>query len=136
MANIDDIIAKIQDCAAAAGAKYAPDFPPEQSAVYPFAVTYPSRAKWTSLGAGAMKGLVTVTTEIHVQRRDLARDVERANVFAQGFPNEIWNDPTLGGKVDTVLAVRQVSFGSLSWAGTDTLGYTFEIDFKVEPILT
>lgn len=136
MALIDTIIGVIQDCATAAGAKFAPDYPPEQSAVYPFAVTFPARAEWTSLSAGCMKGLVTVRTEIHVQRRDLARDVERVNVFAQAFPNEIWSDPTLGGNVDTVLAVSQTEFGPLSWAGTDTLGYVFETTFKVEPLLT
>lgn len=136
MALIDTIIAYIQDCATNAGARYAPDFPPEQTAVYPFAVTFPARAEWTTPYAGAMKGLVTVRTEIHVQRRDLARDVERANVFAQAFPNEIWDDPTLNGNVDTVLSVNQVEFGPLSWAGTDTLGYVFEITFKVEPAIT
>lgn len=136
MALIDTIIAEIQDCAKAAGASSAPDFPPEQTSVYPFAATWPERAEWTSLYSGAMKGLVTVRTEIHVQRRDLPRDVERANVFAQAFPNEIWSDPTLGGNVDTVLSVSQIEFGPLNWAGTDTLGYVFEVYFKVEPVLT
>jgi hypothetical protein len=136
MAAIDTIIAKIQDCAEAAGARFAPDFPPEQTAAFPFAVTYPSRATWDIQGGGWMKGLVTVRTEIHVARKDLARDVERVNIFAQAFPNELWSDPTLGGNVDTIIQVRQVAFGPLAWAGQDTIGYTFETDFKVMPAIT
>jgi len=136
MATIDDIVGKIQDCATAAGAKFAPDFPPEQAAVYPFVVSWADRGEFTSLSAGAMKCMGVVHTEIHVQRRDLARDVERANAFFQAFPNEIWTDPTLGGYVDTVLSVNVIGFGPLNWAGTDTLGYTIEISFKWEPLLT
>ena len=65
MAEIDNIVGHIQDCAIAAGAKFAPDFPPEQSAVYPFAVTWAARGSFMAQGAGYMKGLCTAITQIH-----------------------------------------------------------------------
>lgn len=131
--TIDLIAARVQVHATACGAKQAPTYPPDQAGAYPFSAVFPGAATWTGMSGEWAKALETIVCEIHIQRRNLAVDTQVINAFAWGLPKLILADPTLDGNVDTVIEVRRSGLQAMAWAGTDTLGYRFEIDFKAEP---
>ncbi len=131
--TIDLIAARVQVHAAACGAKQYPTYPPDQAAAYPFSAVFPGAGAWTGMSGEWAKALETIVCEIHIQRRNLAVETAAANAFAWALPKLILADPTLGGLVDTVIEVRRSSLQAMAWAGTDTIGYRFEIDYKAEP---
>jgi hypothetical protein len=134
--TLAEVIAVIQARALAlAGMRTAPAYAPEQSASYPFAVSFPARGEWDSLSGGWMIGLHTIATEIHVARKDLPADMRAVIGFCETFADALLREPTLGGCVSTINAVRY-TFGPMAWGGQDTIGYRFEVDVKVEPVLT
>lgn len=121
--------------ALACGAKQYPTYPPDQATAYPFSAVFPGSATWGSMSASWAKGLETMICEIHLQRRNMALDVAAANAFAWALPKAILDDPTLDSNVSTVIEVRRSSLQAMAWAGTETIGYRFEIDYKVEETL-
>jgi hypothetical protein len=67
----------------------------------------------------------TITTEIHVARKDMARNVEIINAYPELFSAAIWADPTLGANVDTVISCSG-QFIPAKYGGIDTLAWVFE----------
>lgn len=108
----------------------APDQPVENSSVYPCGITYIRRVGYTQQTVTLRTGLHTAAVEIHVARKDLPRDIAFAMPYGENFPVALWNDPTLGGKIAHINAIRG-TFGAMKLADQDTLGWDFEIDFKM-----
>lgn len=136
--TIQAAIAYIQGLAEGlTGIRQAPDFPPEQMNVFPFAVCYPSAGEFRAGPIGLMKGLHSLVVEIHVARKDLPRDVETALPFGELLAAAVFDDPTLGGTVDTVRADEGITytFGALAWGGQATIGWRITVPVKIQTVL-
>ena len=137
MANqIQDAIEYIQATIVKANftnVRNAPDEVPEKMDVFPFSVVFPRSANWDAGVAGEMLGSpLTIALQIHFARKDLPRDYAKTEAYVQEVPKELWNDPRLGGNVDTIQAVRMTQFGRLDWGpDTKTFGIEWEIDLKI-----
>lgn len=107
-----------------------PDQPPENTSVYPFGVTYIRRVNYTKQTGTLTTGLHTAAVEIHVARKDLPRDIASAMPYGETLQAALWSETTLGGKIAHINAIRG-TFGAMKWADQDTLGWDFEIDFKM-----
>lgn len=126
------VVAAIQDVAGAlAGIKAAPDHPPEAANQFPFSLAYPLRETVTGGPAGMMKRIVTIGCQIHCARQLLPRAVEQATPYGDTFPAAIWADLKLAGTVNHVNEIR-AEFGYMEYAGVKTIGWSFEIDAKIE----
>jgi len=136
MATLQDAIEAIQTHALAlSGMKEAPSYAPEKLSDFPFAVSFPGRGSWGRV-TDRKKGLHTIITEIHVARKDMARDLKLVMPYSELFPNAVLGDPTLGGDVDTVIEMRY-TFSALNWdEETQTVGWRFETDVKQQSALT
>ncbi len=138
MANtITDAVAAIQAVVAALpGILEAPANPLESIGELPYGHSFPKKIKVDASGpAGSGKWIVTIGTDILCGRQDLPADVALATPYGDSFPNAIWHDPTLAGTVDTVNEVR-ATFGEVTYAKVVFIGWSFEIDFKIEKPLT
>jgi len=85
MATLQAVIDQIQDeIGALSGIRAAPHEPPESMSAYPFAVAFVKSGNWT-LGkpAGCMTGLHDIVVELHIARKDLARDYAAAMAYAK-----------------------------------------------------
>lgn len=132
MGTLHDAITKIQGLVGAvSGIRSAPVNAPESANVFPFAVCYPESGTWEIAGTWK-KGLHTVVLEVHVQRRELPRDVSAALQYGETIVNTLFKNPALAGVVDTIKNPIVYSFGYLEWAGQQTLGWQFRIKFKQE----
>lgn len=124
---LQDAIAKVQEIAGAVdGIRAAPEYVPEEINVFPFLVCYAGNGSYDFAPAGVMKGLHNIILELHVARKDLPRDVEKAMKYADNIPLAIMDDPTLGGTVSTI-GVITYTFGMLGYGTTETIGFRFMI---------
>lgn len=122
--TVTEVVAAIQDVAAAlAGMRSAPDAPPEQAGAFPFAVTYASGVESVRDRYSANPVTWTFTTEIHVQRRDMARDVSQVTPIASAFLAALTTELEQAAQVqiDSVQAV----FGGSEWGGIETRAWVF-----------
>lgn len=130
--TIEAAITKLQTHALAlTGMKDAPDQPPETINVFPFSIAYERTAETLQRGYGFADDIVTLWVEFHVARQLLQGGVQTAMALRDPFLKKLIGDPTLGGSVSTITAIRR-TFGWLKWGGTDTIGYRFEIDVKID----
>ena len=68
-------------------------------------------------------------------RKDLLRDVETALPFGELLAAAVFDDPTLGGTVDTVRDEGiTTSFGALAWGGQETVGWRLTIPVKIQTV--
>ena len=132
-AAIDDVQNTV---AGLTGIRAAPHEPPESLNVYPFCVAYAGSGSWEYGPMGDKKGIQNIVLELHVARKDLARDIAAAMAYCESIPNAIMADPTLGGTVNTISGPIVYTFGALSWAGTDTLGFRWTIPVKLQSAIT
>ena len=136
---IDEIAA---DLGALTGIRGAPDEAPEQISVFPFLVTYASSGEWESDVPGNKRGLHTITVELHVARKDLPRDIAGAMAYSDSIPNALLKAiaTTAGDRFNnTIQTFNRVTytFGTLGWAGVDTIGFRFRIEgVKMQSAIT
>ena len=112
------------------GIRSAPAYPEEQLNVFPFAATYPGEGEASFGVAGERLNLDTIIVELHVARKDLPRDMEKALPYVDSIPNEIMDellDNKLSATVDTFESITW-TFGALNWGGQETLGFRFTIN--------
>ena len=116
---------------ALAGMRNAPDNPTDSTAIFPFAISYISECDVEQRTVGNRRHFYTITTEIHVARKDLSRDVSVINVYPALYTDMIWADPTFGGAVSTVDGSVTGSLVPSAWGGVDTLCWMFKTKVKV-----
>lgn len=129
--NLEAIIANLQAKAAAlSGIVEAPAEPPEQPNQFPFAITYLRNGRLEFITLDMDIFIHTVVTEIHIARQLLPAAIKLAIPYGNTFPLAVRADPRLGGTVSTILEMRY-QFGELNYGKVKTIGYAFELDFKV-----
>ena len=74
-------------------------------------------------------GLHNLVVELHVARKDLPRDIQKALVYSESIPNVI----LLKFKNGTFTAIEMLDtityeFLAMAWAGVDTIGFRFTIN--------
>ncbi len=108
----------------------APDYPPEAANAFPFVATYPDSGRLELVSAGWGRMFHTINMDIHVNRSNLPTAVETATPLIEELVRLIIGDPSLGGNVAEVNAIRY-NFLPMSYAEVDTLGYRVGIDVKI-----
>lgn len=112
------------------GMRAAPDAPPEQINVYPFALSYIGQCEVSKSSAHHTIRIFTIVTEIHVARKDLPRDIAKLNAYPTSVPDALWADPTLGETVDTLLSC-QGAITPMEYGGVQTLAWVFQTRVKI-----
>lgn len=124
---LSDAIGEIQELIGAlTGIRTAPDTP-DESVVFPAALTYLARGTFQNGPPEVMTGLHDIAIEIHVARGgSLARAVAECMPYAESVPDALWGalrDGTITelqtwGSIDYV-------FGPAVWGGVPTVAFTF-----------
>lgn len=127
-----EIVSALQRLAVSmSGVRQAPLKPVEQISEFPFAMGILRRAVplWET---DWMNVLATFAVQIHVARRDAPNDYSSAMRYGVAFPKILFQNPTLGGLVSTIIpdGVR-VKFAILEFGGQPTVGWDFEVDVKM-----
>jgi len=121
------------------GIRHVPDEPPESNDAFPFAVVYPGAGRYKILAATNVLGLHNIIIELHVARKDLARDYTTVMKIIDEIPKKIYqalkdrpsNWETLGG--DNEFGIETSGFQALEWANVPTRGVVFTLlDVKVK----
>jgi hypothetical protein len=143
MATLQQAIAAIQaDVRALTGIEAAPDYAPEQVNGFPFSVVYPTSGEFISDIPGSLKGLHTITIELHIARKDLPRDIAKAMVYVESIPNVLLktiatpSGDRFGGTISTFARITY-EFGPLDWGATQTIGFRFRLEgVKIQKDIT
>ena len=132
MAVLETVIAQVQTYVGTlAGIRKAPAQPPDQMNAFPFAITYPSSGRWEMTPAGSKTGLHNIAIEIHIMRKDLPRDFDKALDYSDLLPNLLFlklkDDNKWNFTIDTFAAISY-TFGPLGYGGFETLGFRFIVE--------
>lgn len=116
----------------------APDNPPDQMNIFPFAIAYADTGRWLwGRGVGDKKGLHEIAVEIHWARRDLGRENEVMGPWIERVPNLMmlkfindnkWNstiDAFGGDEGDDAITYTTGPLGT--WGGVEHFGIRFVI---------
>lgn len=135
------VVAAIQDLMlGVTGIRVAPDYAPDNLHIWPASVVFPDNGTIDSGPPGIMKGLHNIIIEIHIPKKDLQKDLEKAIPFIESVPMALLGDPTLGDTVSTFGLITYV-FGPMTWGeGTtamSTIGPRFTInDVKLQTAIS
>lgn len=126
---------------AISGIRKAPDAPPEDMSVFPFAVAWPGEThhEYTAGSATSERlSLMTIVVQLHIARKvDLPREYATAIPYADSIPNAIMGDVTLGGTAQTFGYIDASELQVMKWGETDTIGFEFRIyDVKIRTSVT
>ena len=128
--TLQTAIAQLQTTLGAlTGIRNAPEYPPDNASAFPFIIAYAGPGGFTAgEPAGMMKYLGSIVIDLHLARKDLPRDVEKAMAYHDSIPDAILGDTTLGGTISTCGEVRTSGLIFLKYAETDTIGIRFTIE--------
>lgn len=129
MATLQQVIDQIQtQVRAVTGIRKAPDEPPEQLNYFPFAVCYARTGELRIGPPDLLHGVHEIWLEIHVARKDLARDVTAVMPYGDSVPDAIFG-AYADGTFTTMDAMGNIaySFGPMAWGGVDTIGWRFRL---------
>jgi hypothetical protein len=114
------------------GIRSAPEDPPDNASVYPFAVCFPEGGNFTG-NDDAGKDFHDLVLQIHGTRKDLPRDYAAVIGYIEDVGHALRDDPTLGDNVETIVGEITYSFGVMQWGGVETLGPQFKFTVKIRP---
>jgi hypothetical protein len=132
MSAIDDAVARIQDIALQmTGIKAAPDYPVDDATNLPLVITHCTGATVTAEDATWCKQLYSINTDIHLPRIHLKRTYELVNTYLPDFAKRLAGDPTLNGKVATIVFPVTVTVSPADWDKVITQMISFQMQVKV-----
>lgn len=114
------------------GLRSAPDYPPDKPGTFPFLVVFPASGTFAPVTFDGPEGAHTVIIQIHVARKDLARDLKDAIPYVEKIAKKLLyqDHSNLNSTVDDIGELRY-TFGDLEWGGVPTLGYSCELDIMM-----
>jgi hypothetical protein len=142
---LDNAIARIQDIALATASvaiKSAPDYPVEVANALPGVLTYVTGGQFTLTNKTIHHNFVTVVSEFHFNRTNLAKAYEYIDAVILEFPKRLAGDPTLGGTITTIHAsadtpatyeVAQSQWGQIV---TQVVAFTLRLKSLQAPVTT
>lgn len=113
------------------GIKAAPLKIVESAQQFPFAMSFPRNGTFDLLG-GWNKYINTVYLDIHCSRTLLEQTLEKDVPFLEKIGAALQADPTIGGSGATIVSPVRWEFGKLTIGTTETIGYRFIIQVKLE----
>lgn len=138
MATLQDTVEELQALVRALDdVRTAPEYAPEKTSSYPAAFAF-VESGWYERRKEKLLGNHSVIIEVHVARKDLARDISTAMGLAKSVPDAIM-DAWRTGSLNTLSHLGRITytFGAMSWADTDTVGFRFTVsDVRTEDDLT
>ncbi len=118
----------IQDqTGALSGIRTAPDFPLEQVGAFPFVVAYMGGGTFEKGEAGGIVERHDFIIELHIARKDLPRDIEKAVAYVDSIPAAIMADSTLGGTVLQFESIVYEFAPEMFWDAVKTIGFRFTV---------
>jgi len=128
---IDDAIKALQAHAlACTGIKHAPDYPIEDAAVLPFAVAHIGTGTASPDNATTLRFLPIINVDFHFSRVNLGNAYKQVNTVALEYATKLGGDPTLGGKVDTIVFPVTFQTAAAEWDRVTTVMLRFQITLK------
>lgn len=115
------------------GVAAAPEQPTDApSGQWPYCIAFPASGSFSGGGGGSvqLQGLHTVVFQIHYARHDLKTAYDAILPYVEEVANALTADPTITATATTTNDVRY-TFGAMEYAGIDTIGWQFEVQFKI-----
>lgn len=131
MSDIDNAIARLQDLAlACTDIKHAPDYPIEDAAVLPVAITHLRSGQSASDDATAYRALDVISVDVHFARLYMKDTYTRINRFVPEFTSRLSGDPTLNSTVDTIVFPVTYQVAPAQWDAVTTQMVQFSVTVK------
>lgn len=116
--------------------RFTPDFLPDLLPGFPVAVSYVETFDAERMSYSLSRLLYTITTEIHVARKDLKRDYAMVDDLGPLFAAQVLGDitPTAGplnGEVSAVIGCKG-ALQAATYAGQDTLAWICSTTIKID----
>ena len=117
---------------ALSGVRIAPDNPPDSLNQFPFAVCWVRDYSYskTRLGNLFSNGSHILVGQIHIARKDLARDIATLEVYPDLVRTALQNDPTLAGTVINITSY-EAKINPGQWDTQQTLYVEFLVGIDV-----
>ncbi len=116
------------------GVNYAPTYPPENAADFPFVVTFVDTYRGEMNTPEDFRMLYTIRVELHVARKDLPEDVKKLLDYPEIGANAIFK--TLKTNVLAHAGIEG-AFGKMEWDSVETIGWYWLIkDVKIITTIT
>ena len=109
------------------GIRQAPEYAPDILNDFPAVVAYEGPGTITPGASGEYTMLFSIVVDLHVARRDMARDISTVRGYVQSIPVAILADPTMGGSVSTY---SNIQFSGLIQLLPDTTGQVGTIGYR------
>ena len=133
MSIIDDAIARLQYHALAITSETvrgAPSLPVEDAAVLPLSIAYISSGSGSIDDSTTARLLLTVNVDFHVSRISMKSAYSQLNNMIPEFLQRLAGDPTLNGKVDTIIFPVTFTVGPAMWDKVVTQMASFAVPLK------
>jgi hypothetical protein len=118
--------------AAVTGIKAAPASPPDApSGQWPLSIAFPSAGRFEGGGNVQLAGYHTIVVQIHYTRADLARAYATIAPYLETVVAAIAASPTLSSTVTAIAGPVLYSFGAMTFASVDTIGWQFDVPVKI-----
>jgi len=135
---IDDAINRLQYLALACTAetiKGAPAYPPEDASVLPLSVAYIASGTAQADEATTARLLLNVKVDFHVSRISMKSAYTQLNNIIPDYLKRLAGDPTLNGKVDTIIFPVSFEVIPAQWdrVVTQMASFTIPLKFRETP---
>jgi hypothetical protein len=133
MSIIDDAIARLQTIALACTAttiKAAPNYPVMDAAVLPLAVAHITAGTGQADDATSARLLLTVSVDVHFNRQSIKDAYTKIDKFIPEYLQRLAGDPTLNGKVDTIVFPVSFVVVPTQWDQVTTQMVSFQVPLK------
>lgn len=105
--------------------------PPAGINDFPVAVVYPYEGEIAVVSGGLGRSIHTLQAIIYHARRNLPKEVAAVEGWPDLVLGVLYDDPTLGGAVDTVVWPMRYRVGMVRYGADEYLGVTFDIPVKI-----
>ena len=130
---IDDAVARLQYHALAitsATVRGAPSYPTEDASVMPLAIAYISDGSGSVDDSTSARLLLTLKVDFHVSRFSMKSAYTELNNIIPEYLRRLAADPTLNGKVDTIVFPVTFQVMPAQWDKITTQMATFSVPCK------
>lgn len=138
MSIIDDAITRLQYHALAITSttiRGAPSYPVEDATVLPLAIAYIAEGSGNVDDSSTARLLLTVKVDFHVNRMSMKSAYTELNNIVPEYLKRLAGDPTLNGKVDTIIFPVTFMVMPAQWdrVVTQMASFTVPLKFRETP---
>ena len=133
--TVDDAIARLQALALQCTSviiKAAPSYPVEDTSVLPLSIAHLSNGEIT-VGEASTIGFIptVVMVDFHFSRTSIKQAYQQCNLIFYEYSKRLAGDPTLNGKVDTIIFPVSWRVQPSQWDKVTTQLLRFSIPVKI-----